>query len=153
MTEGLIVNNLLVSLFLNFAIIVSCSVLMYLISQRCRCIGIIHEGVCCRIMEIRSGCKRFQRRLWIIKMLFFLHQHSWCHCREYRVLRPVSIYDRLTEASTLSFINFWVSWGDTILLRDAGLTISRLLEVILVLYQLMWPSFVKVLRHLINIRC
>jgi hypothetical protein len=81
MTEGLVINYLF-RLFrglldLN---VVSCPVLVYLVSQRsCSCV-IIEERISGSAMKIGGGGKRFQIRLRIIEMLLFLHQYSRCHC-------------------------------------------------------------------------
>ena len=72
MTEGLVINHLF-RLFwsLDDLNVVSCPVLVYLVSQRsCGCV-IIEERVSGSAMKIGGGGKRLQIRLRIIEMLFF----------------------------------------------------------------------------------
>jgi len=122
-----------------------------LVSQRsCGCV-IIQERVSGNAMKVRGGGKRFQIRFRIIQMLLFLHQYSRCHRWKYRNSWSRRIDYWLAKASTLSFIDLWVSRCHISLL-GYGLTMSCLLEMIIILYNFMRSSLIEVLRHLVSVR-
>ncbi len=143
MAESLIIHMLFRRQMLNAKLIcvISCPIMAYLISQSGLRSIIVHQKIVIAVissytMEIWGGCK-WSQGIGLAYMFFFLLQHPACHRRKYWDLRPWSVYDRLSEASTLSFINFWVSGGGidfTALLKQGHwVTMSGLLEIMILL--------------------